>query len=77
VLGGALQVAIESKKLPLPIDAEAIENINLPPSYAGVAVVAEKDAAQFRVHIPAEQVRGFVELVNVLQKAAPQRDRAN
>ncbi len=77
VLGGALQVAIESKKLPLPIDAEAIENINLPSSYAGVAVVAEKDAAHFRAHIPAEQVRGFVELVNVLQKAAPQRDRAN
>jgi len=77
VLGGALQVAIESKRLPVPIDATAIENINLAPSYAGLAVVAEDDAARFRGHIPAEQVRGFVELVNVLQKAVPQRGRAN
>lgn len=77
VLGGALQVAIESKRLPLPIDAEAIEKINLAPSYAGMAVVAEDDAARFRGLIPAEQVRGFIELVNVLQKAAPKPDRAN
>jgi hypothetical protein len=77
VLGGALQVAIESKRLPLPIDAEAIEKINLAPSYAGMAVVAENDAARFRGLIPAEQVRGFIELVNVLQKAAPKPGRAN
>jgi hypothetical protein len=77
VLGGALQVAIESKRLPLPIDVAAIENIDLAPSYAGVAVVTEEDALRFRGLIPAEQVRGFIELVNVLQKAAPQRGRAN
>jgi hypothetical protein len=77
VLSGALQVAIESKRLPLPIDVAAIENIDLSPSYAGVAVVTEEDAIRFRGLIPAEQVRGFIELVNVLQKAAPQRGRAN
>ncbi|MBA3315483.1 MAG: hypothetical protein M3552_20270 [Planctomycetota bacterium] len=77
LMGGAIQLAVESKRVPLPIDPEAIENLNLAPSYAGLTIAAEQDAARFRTLIPAEQVRGVVELVNVLQKAAPKRDPAN
>ncbi|HEX6983755.1 MAG TPA: hypothetical protein VF170_00190, partial [Planctomycetaceae bacterium] len=77
LLGGGLQLAVESKQLPLPIDPQAIENLNLPPSYTGVTAAAGKDELRFRGVMPAEQVRGLVELFRVLQQVAPQRNRAN
>jgi hypothetical protein len=77
LLGGGLQLAVQSKKLPLPIDPQAIDNMNLAPSYAGMTVKAEQDAARFQVFIPVAQVKGIVDVLNVVQKAAPPRDRAN
>jgi hypothetical protein len=75
-LGGGLQLAIENKQLPLPIDPQAIANLNLAPSYIGVTAAAGKEELRFRGVIPAGQVRGTVELFNVLQRATPGRGRA-
>ena len=77
LIGGAVQLAIASRQLPLPIDPQAIENLNLPPGYTGIAVTAGKDEVRLRGIMPAEQVRGLVELFGVLQQAAPRRNRAN
>lgn len=76
LLGGGLQLAVEAEALPLPIDPKEIENVNLSPSYTGISVVAASNEVRLRGHMPASQVGGLVELLMVLQKAAPQRNHA-
>ena len=77
LLGGAVQIAIDSGELPLPVDQTAIDSLNLAPSYTGLTVVAGQNEVRVRGVMPAEQVQGIVRLFDVLQKAAPKRRPAN
>ncbi|MGC1272565.1 MAG: hypothetical protein WBC44_02570 [Planctomycetaceae bacterium] len=76
LLGGGLQLAVEAGTLPLPIDPKAIEDVDLAPSYTGVGAVAAKNEVRLRGKMPASQVGGLVDLLMVLQKAAPRRNQA-
>lgn len=75
LLGGGLRLAIASGQVPLPIDPKAVEAVKLVPSYTGASLTAGPNELRIRGVIPAEQVRGTVDLLGVLQQA-PRRNRS-
>lgn len=77
MIAESLSLAVESGQLPLPIDPEAIDGLDLAPSYAGLTIVAAENELRIQAVMPAEQVRGLVSLVGVLQRAVPRRDGVN
>lgn len=75
LLSGGVRLAIESGQVPLPLDRQAVETVRLVPSFTGATVTAGPNELRFRATLPAEQVRGTVDLLRVLQQA-PGRNRA-
>lgn len=75
LLGGGLRLAIASGQVPLPIDPKAFEAVKLVPGYTAASLAAGPTELRARGVIPADQVRGMVDLLGVLQQA-PRRNRA-
>lgn len=76
LLAEGFKLAVRSNQIPIPIDANAIDNLSFPPSYTGATVSAAPNEARVRISVPAEQVRGIVDLLFRLQQAGAGRSRA-
>ena len=54
------------------LDDEAIEQLEMDPSYTGLSLVAEQDSVRAHTQIPAAQIRGGLVLYELLPKVFPQ-----
>lgn len=54
---------IAAKELPLPVNAAALDGLQLSPSFIGGAVACEPTAARVQVVIPVEQAQGIAKIV--------------
>ncbi len=63
-----LTAATEIPNLPIPIDADALSQLPIEPSYIGFSLAGETDALRVRTFIPVGQFRGIMTLVGFVQQ---------
>ena len=56
-------IRVAAREMPLPIDAAALDNLDLPPSFIGGALACEPTAARAQLIIPVEQAQGIAKIV--------------
>lgn len=69
-----VQLALESGEVPIPLTQEQIEGLKFEPSYLGISISADAPAVRGRLDIPAQQVKGIYQLVQMFmqqQQPAP------
>ena len=59
-------IRLAARELPVPINAAALDGLQLTPSYIGGAVACEPTAARMQVVIPVEQAQGIAKIVTTL-----------
>ena len=59
-------IRLAARELPVPINAAALDGLQLTPSYIGGAVACEPTAARVQVVIPVEQAQGIAKIVTTL-----------
>ncbi len=62
-----LGIAVENQ-LPLPIDADAVKDLQGKASYFGVGAATEPQGLRVRTHVPVEQMQGVAKIVKFFQE---------
>ena len=60
---------LSSGALPIPVQADGLEDLEIPRSYAGFAMVAEPNRLHVRSVIPVETFQGITQLGMFFQQA--------
>ncbi|MGE4003041.1 MAG: hypothetical protein AB7I48_22860, partial [Planctomycetaceae bacterium] len=63
-----LAAATEIPNLPIPIDADALAQLPIEPSFLGFSLAGETNALRVRAFIPDEQFRGILALVGFFKQ---------
>lgn len=63
-----LRLAAGQPGFPLPLDAAALDKLDLKPSYLGFALTTEPHALRAKTYLPVEQIQGIANLVRAVQQ---------
>jgi hypothetical protein len=64
-----LGIAVENQ-LPIPLDADAVKDLQAKASYFGVGAATEPQGLRVRTHLPLEQMQGIAKIVKFFQPGA-------
>lgn len=67
-----LRLVIESGEFPLPLEPEALDQLDLKRSYLGFSLATEPAGLRAKTSLPAGQVEGFVKLGMMMQRLRQQ-----
>jgi hypothetical protein len=62
-----LGMVVDSQAVPLPIDPEAVKDLQAKPSYLGLTAGTEPQSLRVRTHLPVEQMKGIAKIVRFVQ----------
>lgn len=62
-VGKAIELAVDSGALPIPINVEAVRSLDLKPSFLGFSLATEPQGLRVKTSIPVEQAQGVAKIV--------------
>jgi hypothetical protein len=58
-----MAMVVESQTVPLPIDPDAVKELQTKPSYFGLSAAAEPQGLRVKTIVPVEQMQGIAKIV--------------
>jgi len=63
-----MKLVVESGQLPIPLNRESLDALNLKRSYSGFSVASVKQGIRVKTTIPAGQIQGLIKIGTMVQK---------
>jgi hypothetical protein len=68
-LAKIMSIVVESQTVPIPVDPDAVKELQSKPSYFGLSAAAEPQALRVKTVVPVEQMQGVAKIVKFLREA--------
>ncbi len=62
-----VSMIVESQMLPIPLDADAVKELQSKASYLGISAGSEPQGLRVKTHIPVQQMQGIAKIVKFFQ----------